>query len=82
MLLQTITRIPSVYKSLQEVVLDCNRQFDTVIRDARMSFTEISARRALDDWLFLVSEVSAEIQEAYSKSKAGAMRYFSLVEYD
>ena len=79
---QTISRIPSVYKSLQETVLDCNRHFDTVIRDARVAFTEISARRALDDWIFLVSEAAAEIKEAYSKSKAGAIHVVFLGSYD
>ena len=69
---QSITQIPAVFKSLRETVLDCNRDFDTVIRDARAVFTTDNARKALDDWIFLVKEAATEIRDAYSKSKAGA----------
>ena len=70
--LQRISSVPEVYKALYETVLECNRHFDTVIRDARASFTSTNAQRALDDWINLVVKASAEIQQAYSKSKAGA----------
>ena len=70
---QSIMQIPAVFKSLQETVLDCNRDFNTVIRDARTVFTSENAHKALDDWIFLVMKASTDIQGLYSKSKAGAL---------
>ena len=69
---QRIERIPEIFKSLQETVLDCNRHFETVIKEAKDVFKTDNARRALDDWIDLVIKVSEEIRLIYAESKAGA----------
>ncbi|KAF7377628.1 WD40 repeat-like protein [Mycena sanguinolenta] len=69
-LFMRVAGIPSDYKALQETVLDCNKHFDSVIRDARAAFTSTNARRALDDWVDLIVQASKEIRKLYSKSKA------------
>ena len=65
--------VPEVYKALYETVLECNRHFDTVIRDAKATFSTANAQRALDDWIDLVVKASMEIKQAYSRSKAGTL---------
>ena len=62
-----------MYKALYETVVECNREFDAVIRRAEATFTTEAARRALDDWINLVLESTSEMRKAYSKSKTGAM---------
>ena len=57
---------------LQRTVMDCNRHFNNVIKDARATFTSDGARRALDDWIELVIRASKEIQQAYGASGVGA----------
>ena len=68
---QRISSIPSIYQSLYDTVMDCNKEFDTVIRRAEATFTTDTARRALDEWINVVKEAALEIRNAYSKSKAG-----------
>ena len=64
--------MPVVHADLQRTVMDCNRHFNNVIRDARATFTSDSARRALDGWIELVIRASKEIQQAYGQHGFGA----------
>ena len=66
--LQRIANIPAIYLGLRDAVLDCQRHFDVVVKDARATFTNDGAGRALDDWMTLVIQSAAEIKAFYSKS--------------
>lgn len=63
--------MPSNYKALRDIVIDCNRHFETVIRDAKAVFTSENAQRAIDDWIYLVIDASKEIQSFYRRSSLG-----------
>ena len=66
-----MSRIPSAYQALYDTIVECNREFDVVIRRAEATFMTESARRTLDDWINLVKETALEMRNAYSKSRAG-----------
>ena len=69
--MQRISNIPSVYQSLYDTVMECHKEFDVVIRRAKVTFTTDTAHRALDEWINVVKEAGLEIRNAYSKSKTG-----------
>ena len=67
--------MPVRYKALKDAVLDCNKHFDTVIKDSRATFTSDQVQRAIENWTKLVIEASLEIREVYAKSKTSTFSF-------
>ena len=63
------------HKALKDAVLDCNKHFDTVIKDSRATFASDLAQQAIANWIELVIEASLEIRKLYAKSKTSTLLF-------